>query len=367
MEKIATLELEISRTQKNKATATHLGSLRSKVAKLRRELMEPTGKGGPKGEGFDVTKVGDCRVGLVGFPSVGKSTLLTKLTGTFSEAAAYEFTTLTCVPGVIRYRGARIQLLDLPGIIEGAKDNKGRGRQVISTARTCDVIVIVLDAVKPFTHRKLIEHELEGVGIRLNKQPPAITFNRKEKGGIAFTPNPNGETTYLDEETVKAICAEYKIHNADVKLHADCTDEDLIDVIEGNRIYTPAVYAVNKMDSVSLEEVQLMEDMPNYVMTSSEKEWNLDGLLEKVWESLDLVRVYTMPRGVQPNFDEPVILHKTACSVEDFCNKLHKTIIRTFKHALVWGTSVKHRPQRVGKEHVLEDEDVVQIVKAHGT
>jgi len=61
-----------------------------------------------------------------------------------------------------RYRGAKIQLLDLPGIIEGAKDGKGRGRQVISTARTCNLIIIVLDCLKPITHKKLIEHELEG-------------------------------------------------------------------------------------------------------------------------------------------------------------------------------------------------------------
>lgn len=53
-----------------------------------------------------MNKVGDARVGFVGFPSVGKSTLLTKLTGTFSEAAGYEFTTLTCIPGIVRYRGA---------------------------------------------------------------------------------------------------------------------------------------------------------------------------------------------------------------------------------------------------------------------
>ena len=117
LEKIASIELEMSRTQKNKATENHLGSLRAKLAQLRRELIEPSGKSGGKGEGFEVTKTGDCRVGLVGFPSVGKSTLLTKLTGVHSEAAAYEFTTLTCVPGVINYRGARVQLLDLPGII----------------------------------------------------------------------------------------------------------------------------------------------------------------------------------------------------------------------------------------------------------
>ena len=65
---------------------------------------------------------------LTGFPSVGKSTILTVLTGTKSEAAAYEFTTLTCIPGIIHYNDAKIQLLDLPGIIEGAAQGKGRAQ-----------------------------------------------------------------------------------------------------------------------------------------------------------------------------------------------------------------------------------------------
>ena len=77
----------------------------------------------------------------VGFPSVGKSTLLTTLAGVYSEVAAYEFTTLTTVPGVIRYKGAKIQLLDLPGIIEGAKDGKGRGRQVIAGVVMCSALL----------------------------------------------------------------------------------------------------------------------------------------------------------------------------------------------------------------------------------
>lgn len=80
------------------------------MAKYRSQLLEPTGKKGEKGEGFDVLKSGDARVALVGFPSVGKSTLLSTVTKTESECAAYEFTTLTCIPGVIEYKGANIQV-----------------------------------------------------------------------------------------------------------------------------------------------------------------------------------------------------------------------------------------------------------------
>jgi len=77
-------------------------------------------------------------------------------------------------------------VLDLPGIIEGAKDGKGRGKQVIGVARTCNLILLVLDALKPLTDKNKIENELEGFGIRLNKQPPSLTVKRKPKGGIGI-------------------------------------------------------------------------------------------------------------------------------------------------------------------------------------
>ena len=124
-------------------------------------MLEPSGKKGEKGEGFEVLKSGDARVAMIGFPSVGKSTLLSSITKTESEQASYEFTTLTCIPGVIEYKGANIQLLDLPGIIEGAAQGKGRGRQVIAVARTADLIFMVLDATKQDVHKDLLESELE--------------------------------------------------------------------------------------------------------------------------------------------------------------------------------------------------------------
>lgn len=77
--------------------------------------------------------------------------------------------------------------------------------QVISTARTCNLILIVLDCLKPISHKKLIEHELEGFGIRLNKQPPGMTFRRKEKGGISFTTTLSNPRLDLDSEPVPSI------------------------------------------------------------------------------------------------------------------------------------------------------------------
>jgi small GTP-binding protein len=361
VQKIKEVEDEIARTQKNKATAYHLGLLKAKLAKYRRELIAPQKSGGgEKAEGFDVRRTGDARIGMVGFPSVGKSTLLTKLTGTYSEVAAYEFTTLTAVPGVIRYKGAKMQLLDLPGIIEGAKDGKGRGRQVIAVARTCDLILIVVDSMNNIRHKALIEYELEGFGIRLNKKPPPISLKKKEKGGITFTHTV--PLTHCDKHMVTSVMNEYKIHSADVCFRGDCTVDELIDVIEGNRIYTPCVYVLNKIDQITMEELDVFTKLPHHVMISAYKEWNLDELLETMWEYLNLIRIYTKPKGQIPDYTSPVIL-KYDATIEDFCLRIHKTLLKQLRYALVWGTSVKHNPQKVGKDHILNDEDIVQLVK----
>ena len=104
-ERIKEIELELTRTQKNKATTTHIGLLKGQLARLRTQLLLPSsGDGGGGGsEGFAVPKSGDGRVALIGFPSVGKSSLLNTVTDTQSEAAAYEFTTLTCIPGKLTF------------------------------------------------------------------------------------------------------------------------------------------------------------------------------------------------------------------------------------------------------------------------
>lgn len=168
------------------------------------------------------------------------------MTGTYSEAADYEFTTLTCIPGVYKYKGAKIQLLDLPGIIEGAKDGKGRGKQVIGVARTCGLILIVLDASRPLTDKFKIEYELEGFGIRLNKKPPKIKLIKRDKGGVQITKMV--PMTKLDDDTIKSVLKEYRVNSCDITFKCDASVDELIDTIEGNRIYIPCLYVLNKID-----------------------------------------------------------------------------------------------------------------------
>jgi ribosome-interacting GTPase 1 len=231
---------------------------------------------------------------------------------------------------------------------------------VIAVARTCSLIFIVLDVLKPLGHKKIIEKELEGFGIRLNKQPPHIIFKKKEKGGISMTSTVT--MTHLDLDAVKAILSEYKVHNADVSFKCDATADDLIDVIEGNRIYIPAIYVLNKIDQISIEELDIIYRIPHSIPISAHHEWNFDDLLEKMWTYLNLARIYTKPKGQLPDYTAPVVL-KNGCTVEDFCMNIHKSLIKDFKCAMVWGSSVKFNPQKVGKEHALADEDVVQIIK----
>lgn len=189
-------------------------------------------------EGFEVARLGDARVALIGFPSVGKSTLQCQLTGTESEAAEYEFTTLTCIPGTMHYKKSKVQVLDLPGIIEGAAHGKGRGREVIACARNADAILIVLDAGKEGLnrHREILENELETVGIRLNERPPDVTFNKKKMGGVRFASTvPLTKLGPDPEKLATQIMREYRITSADLLAREDITVDQLVDVIVGNR------------------------------------------------------------------------------------------------------------------------------------
>ncbi|KAF2841490.1 GTP binding protein Gtp1 [Patellaria atrata CBS 101060] len=361
-DKIKEIEDEMKRTQKNKATEYHLGLLKGKLARLRAQLLEPAaGAGSGGGSGFDVSKSGDARIALVGFPSVGKSTFLSKITKTKSEVASYAFTTLTAIPGVLEYGGAEIQVLDLPGIIEGAAEGKGRGRQVISAAKTSDMILMVLDATKRAEQRALLEGELEAVGIRLNREPPNIYLKAKKAGGMKITFQ--APPKKLDEKMLYNILRDYKMLNCEVLVRDEnATVDDFIDVImKDHRKYIKCLYVYNKIDSISIEGLDKLAREPNTVVMSCELDLGIQDVVDRCWDELRLIRIYTKRKGIDPDFSEALIV-RTGSTIEDVCDQIHRTLKETFKYALVWGASARHVPQRVGLGHVVADEDVVSIV-----
>lgn len=114
----------------------------------------------------------------------------------------------------------------------------------------------------------------------------------------------------MTDEEIKSILYEYKLISVDVIIRCDASADDLIDAIEGNRIYIPCLYVINKIDAISIEELTMLDSVPQYVCISAADKWNLDELIERIWEELDLIRIYTKPKGKAPDYNEPIIMSR---------------------------------------------------------
>ena len=360
-EKIKAIEEEMKRTQVHKHTEHHIGLLKAKLAKLKAE-MEVTQRSKSSGSsGFEVKKGGDSTVVLIGLPSVGKSTILNRLTNAKSKVASYAFTTLTVVPGLLEYNGAKIQILDLPGIISGAASGTGRGRRVLAVARNADLILLVLDVFQP-DQISTLKKELYEMGIRINTRRPDVMIEPTTQGGLGITVT--CKLTKLDEPTIRGILNVYKIHQASVIVREDVSDDELIDVVAGNRKYVPALAVLNKVDLVSSKYVDEVQKRirEEFVPISADQNLNIEPLKSAIYKRLNFIRVYLKPRNDEPDYDEPLIL-TAGSTVTDVCKKIHRRFIGEAKYALVSGSSVRFSPQRVGMNHVLKDRDVITIIK----
>ena len=362
-DEIEEIREEISETPYNKSTEAHIGRLKSKLADLKEKLENQSSAGG--GQGYSVEQTGDATVALVGMPSAGKSTLLNALTNAESEVGSYEFTTLDVNPGMLKHKGANIQVLDVPGLIEGAAGGKGGGREVLSVIRTADLVVFVL-SVFEIDRYKPLRRDLYDNKIRLDTRPPKIRITPKGKGGIDVTLAPEVE---LEPETVREVLRERGYTNANIAITEPVDLDLLLDGILDNRVYLPSLVTVNKADLIEPDYLDTVnEELREYdidpeeaVFISAEEEKGLDALREEIWQGLDLIRVYMDKPGRGPDYDEPLVL-KAGQTVGDAAKKLGGDLDDRFRFARVSGPSAKHDDQQIGREHELADEDVLRIV-----
>lgn len=363
-EQIKSIEDEIQKTPYNKATQHHIGKLKAKVARLKSEQELRRLKSGGAGVTYAVKKSGNATVGLVGFPSVGKSTLLNQITDADSKVGAYDFTTLDIIPGVMEHRGVKIQVLDMPGLIRGASKGRGRGREVLSVARACDLILLMIDVFE--TNVQVLTEELYLAGIRLNERPADVTLAKANRGGL--TVNATVKLTKLDKEMIEDICREWGYLNGVIVVRQDVTEDQLIDVLAGNRIYVKALVAVNKIDLVGQDYLKALQAKLagwKLVPISAEKKMGLTRLKDEIYETLRFMRVYLKPQGKEADLKEPLIV-KEHSDVGMVCDAIHREWRKRFRYANVWGPSAQFPGQKVGLDHVLRDTDTLTVILRKG-
>jgi len=358
-QRIRDLEDELAKTKVNKRTESSVGLLKARIAKLKEKEEARVTKGRGAGDGYAVRKTGDGTAVLLGFPSVGKSTLLNNITNAESPTGAYAFTTLTVIPGLLEHKHAKIQVLDVPGIVSGAAAGTGRGKEVLQVIRNADLIVMLLDVFHP-EHLALLEKEVYDAGVRMNKRAPDVKVVKTGKGGIDV--GATVKLTKIDAETVVEICKEFRINNAQVVLRDDITSDEFIDILQQNKVYVPAITVLNKIDMVDAAHLkQVTDKIHPDLCISAHQNMNLDQLKDLIYKKMGYIRVFLKEVNKKADMDEPMILRE-GDTLGILCEKLHRDFLDKFRYARLWGPSAKFDGQlKKNKTHVLADQDVIEI------
>jgi hypothetical protein len=354
IQRIESIKEEIRQTPYHKGTEHHIGKLRAKIAKLKQQLQDnierESKKGG--GGGYAIKKQGDATVILIGPPSVGKSTLLNRLTDAKSKVGEYDFTTLDVIPGMYQYKGANIQLLDVPGLITGAAAGKGNGKQILSVARNTDLIVLIAD-VNRLSWLEKARNELYEAGIRLDTSPPKVEIEKTVKGGINIIyPYQN-----FQKNTIKEIAKELGFKNAKITIKEELSSiQRLVDSFSGDKVYLPSLEVINKSDLKKIDSKKILT-------ISAEKNRNVEVLKERIWNKLSLIRVYLKPsKGQEPDLRHPLILNE-GDTVRKAVQSISDELLEEVDEIMIWGEEAKYPGQKVSLLEPLFDEAILYFKK----
>jgi uncharacterized protein len=338
-EQIEQIQEVLRKTPHHKATNGFIGAMRAKIARLRDREIESSGKSGGGGSGYSVMKQGDATVVLIGPPSAGKSTLINCLTNAESKVAPYAFTTVTVVPGMLKYNEAYIQILDIPGLIEGANEGKGKGKEVLSVARNADLLIVMTDVERINLIGKMVA-ELLGAGIRLNQIKPNVLFEKKTEGGLEIFSNIKQE---IDKDTIKDIAREYGIKNGIITLKERVNYDRLFDAFSVNRVYIPVIFVINKVDMEPNYKNMIDGE---YVAISASRGEGINNLIEEVWKALKFVTLFLVKPDEEISDGSPIIM-RDGETLKDVALKIGPDFANSKKNVKIWGSGAKFPGQEV--------------------
>lgn len=358
-EKIEVLRQALSLIPDHKGTEKLRRQLRKRLAELRDELEEKKAAKTGGVSVFSVKKEGWAQVALLGAANCGKSSIFRALTGAPSPVADYPLTTQKPYPGMMTYSGCEIQVIDLPALMTEDLEETSLASKTVGVARNSDLLAIVLDASRdPLVEFNAIESLLEDYGITLKKRQFEVDVERTDSGGVRVVVMGQVEGGH---EAVKALAQQLGIRSAIIKIVGNVTLEELEEELIRRPVYKRCIVIVNKSDIDEAKAdlaVRWLEARGHTALKASARTADLEDVKEKVFKSLDMIRVYTRKDGV---VSERPILLKRGATISQLAEKIHRDFPELLKYARVWGPSAKVQGEKVGRDHVLEDGDIVEI------
>ncbi len=303
-EKIALLKEMMSVVPKHKGTDRLRADLRKKLSALKRAPRARKTVAQYRSP-FHIDREGAGQAVLAGPPNTGKSALLRAVTNASPEVAPYPFTTWDPTPGMMFFENVQIQLIDTPPLNEDHVEP-----ELMNLIRRVNLVLLVID----LQAYPLQEFEDATELLQAHRIAPA-----------------HREDEYRGEKGWS---------------------------------FKPFLVLVNKSDDPDDDEdVAVLRDLLgaqwNLLPVSAETGRNLDQMKRAVFDSLDIIRVYSKPPGEEPDLSAPFVLDRGS-TVEDFAAKVHRDLAQTLKTARIWGEQV-YDGQMVGRDHVLQDGDVVEL------
>jgi ribosome-interacting GTPase 1 len=354
----------LSIVPKHKGTDRMVSQVKKQMAALREEIEKKKRQQKPGSvPTFFIPKAGAAQVVVVGPTNVGRSSLLRAVTNAQVEVTPYPYGTRTPVPGMLPYRDIQFQLVEVPALVEGSSEGRADGFIKLSMARNADAIIIVLDIRDdPAGNFLMIAKELANSRVLIVRPQGEVEIEKRAGTQIQFLWE--GELADCSTEDVIDLLAGYKIRSALVRIRGRVTLETVEDAIFGNAVYRPTLVLANKSDLRPdprvMEQLRMAAEPLEVIVASAEHTQNLTATLsEKLFRLLDITRVYTKEPGREPA--KVPMVFRGAVTVGELARMIHNDFYQNFKYARIWGPAAKFPNEKVGLDRKLTDGTIVQL------
>ncbi len=366
-EQIAHLERFLGVVVKHKGVENHLRMAKGKLKRLRAQQIKLKQVKKGSGEKWLVPKGEDAQIVIIGCVNSGKSSVLNTIAKSeATKVGSYPFTTVKPAVGSITAKGARLQLVELPAVVEGSTEGEMSGKLVLAGIRNGDCVIITLDlSADPVNQIKILLEELKKGKIRLNTQKPLVSIEKVGSGNIQVF-----NVHYFEGEGINAvndIMGAKGYVNAIVRFHGPTTVDKFLDSLDNTITYLPAIILASKGDLGGSKKgyKRLIEYMKESKQefpikpTSTVQNEGFEEIEEVIFSQLGRIRIYTRS-AVGDTAERPIILREGS-TVEDAIGVLSKKMLKFFRFARVWGSSANFAGEKVGLERTLHDGDIIQV------